>query len=49
MKKIKVTYYKKIDDEWATFTKYFSKLEEAMEFMTGFTSVRKFEVYIDRN
>ena len=34
MKKIKVTYYKKIDGEWFAKTQYFDKYEDAFEYMS---------------
>jgi hypothetical protein len=49
MKKIKVSYFKKIDNEWFTSTKYFDKWEDAWEYMSSLTNVRKFEVVINRD
>ena len=49
MKKIKVTYYKKIDGEWFAKTQYFEKYEDAFEYMSQLTTVRKFEVVINRD
>lgn len=48
IEKVFLEYYRKIDGEWATFTKVFNSLPDCMEFVSVCDSVYTFKIRIVR-